>query len=70
MIYVIYEIYVTPFLSKVRMNMFTAFAVCNLDGLYKKLEILLCLFFQKIVLVITYIVTRLKQINFATINQG
>ena len=42
-------IYVTPFLNKVRTNMFTAFAVCNLDELYKKLEILLRLFFQEIV---------------------
>ena len=45
----IYEIYVTPFLNKVRMNMFTAFVVCNLDKLCKKLEILLHLFFQEIV---------------------
>ena len=30
MTYVIYEIYVTLFLNKVHMNMFTAF-VCNLD---------------------------------------
>ena len=45
----IYEIYVTPFLNKVHMNMFTAFVVCNLDELYKKLEILLHLFFQEIV---------------------
>ena len=69
MTYVIYEIYVTPFLNKVRMNMFTAFVVCSLDELYKKLEISLRLFSRKL-LVITYIVTRLKQINFAIINQG
>ena len=30
---VIYDIYVTQFLNKVQMNIFTAFAVCNLDGL-------------------------------------
>ena len=34
MTYVIYEIYVTLFLNKVHMNMFTAF-VCNLDELYQ-----------------------------------
>ena len=69
MTYVIHGIYVTPFLSKVRMNMFTAFVVCNLDGLYKKLEILFCVF-SRTLFMITYIVTRLKQINFTAINQG
>ena len=69
MTYVIYEIHVTPFLNKVCMNMFTAVVVCNLDGLYKKLETLLRLFSRKL-FVITYMVTRLKQINFAIINQG
>ena len=69
MTYVIYEIYVTPLLNKICMNIFTAFVLCNLDGLYKKLEILLRLFSRKL-FVNTYTVTRLKQINFATINQG
>ena len=35
MVYVIYDIYVTPFLNKNRINIFMTF-VCNLDGLYKK----------------------------------
>ena len=48
MTYVIYDIYVTPFLNKNRINIFTAF-VCNLDGLYKKLKTLFHLFFQEIV---------------------
>ena len=48
MTYVIYEIYVTPFLNINCINVFMAF-VCNLDGLYKKLETLLNLFFQEIV---------------------
>ena len=39
MTYVIYDIYLTPFLNKVRMIMFIAFFVCNLDKFYKKLEI-------------------------------
>ena len=39
MTYVIYETYVTPFLNKVCMNMFTTFVVCNLGRLYKKLKI-------------------------------
>ena len=44
MTYVIYEIYVTTILNINRINIFMAF-VCNLDGLYKKLETLLHLFF-------------------------
>ena len=34
MTYAIYESYMAPFLNEVCMNMFTAFVVCNLDGLY------------------------------------
>ena len=68
MTYVMYEIYVTAFLNKVHINMFTAFVICNQHSLYKKRELLLCLFCRRL-FVIAYILTRLKEGNFAT-NQG
>ena len=60
----VYEIYVTPFLNKVHIDMF-----CNLDRLYKKLEILLRLFFRKIIRDNIHS-NNIEEINFATINQG